>query len=39
MMYSHKCYKSDNNKSLILLNLQLRDCYTQHKYNGNLKIS
>jgi hypothetical protein len=38
-MYSHKGYKIDNNKSLILYNLQLRDCYTQHKCNGNLKTS
>ena len=35
MNYSHKGYKIDNNKSLILLNLQLRDCYTQYKCNGH----
>jgi hypothetical protein len=39
MIYSHKGYKTDNNGSLILLNLQLRDCYTQYRCNGNLKTS
>jgi hypothetical protein len=37
MIYSHKCYKIDNSKSLTLLNLPPRDCYTQYKCNGNLK--
>jgi hypothetical protein len=36
MIYSHTGYKIDNNKSLILLNLQLRDCYTQYK-NSKLR--
>jgi hypothetical protein len=39
MICSHKGYKIDNNKSLILLNLQLSDCYTQYKCNGNLRTS
>jgi hypothetical protein len=39
MIYSHKGYKIDNNKSLILLNLQLRNFYAQYKCNGNLKTS
>jgi hypothetical protein len=34
MIYSHKGYKIDNNESLILLNLQQRDCYTQNKLRG-----
>jgi hypothetical protein len=34
MIYSHKGYKIDNNKSFILLTLQLRDCYTEYKSNG-----
>ena len=38
MIHSHKGCKI-NNKSLILLNLQLRDCYTQYKCTGNLKTS
>jgi hypothetical protein len=37
MIYSHKDYKIDNNKSLILLNSQFSDRHTQHKCNGNLK--
>jgi hypothetical protein len=37
MIYSHEGYKTDNNESLILLNLQLTDCYTQYKCNGNVK--
>jgi hypothetical protein len=37
MTYSHKSYKIDNNKSLTLQNLQLRNCYTQYKCNVNLK--
>ena len=37
MIYSHKGYKIDYNKSLILLNLQLRDFYTQYKCNGKQK--
>jgi hypothetical protein len=36
MIYSHKGYKIDNNKSLISLNLQLRNCCTQYKCNGNV---
>jgi hypothetical protein len=36
MIYSHNGYKIDNNKSLIFLNLQLRD-YAQYKCNGNMK--
>jgi hypothetical protein len=39
MNYAHKGYKIDNSKSLILLNSQLRDSYTQSKCNGNLKTS
>jgi hypothetical protein len=39
MIYSRNGYKIDNNKSLILPNLQLRDCYTQQKCNGNMKTS
>jgi hypothetical protein len=39
MIYAHKGYKIDNNKSLELLNLKVRDCYAQYKCNGNLKSS
>jgi hypothetical protein len=39
MIYSHKSYKIYSNKSVILLTLQLRDCYTQYRCNGNLKTS
>jgi len=38
MTYSHTGYKIDNNKSLILLNLYLRDCHTQHNHNRHLKM-
>jgi hypothetical protein len=34
MIYSYKGYKIDNNKALILLNLQQRDRCTQYKRNG-----
>jgi len=37
MTYSHTGYKIDKNKSLILLNLHLRDCYTQYKHNRHIK--
>jgi len=37
MTYSHTDYKIDISKSLILLNLHLRDCYTQYKHNAHLK--
>jgi hypothetical protein len=39
MVYSHKGYKIDKNKSSVCLNLHLRDCYAQKKYNGNLKTA
>ena len=39
MIYSHKCYKRDKNETLVLLNLQLRDCYTQYECKGNLQTS
>jgi hypothetical protein len=37
-MYSHRDYKINNHKSLVLLHFLLRDCYTQHKFSGNLEI-
>lgn len=39
MIYPRKGYKINNNKSLILLHLKLRDFYTQYKCNRNLKTS
>jgi hypothetical protein len=37
MMYSHKDYKIDNNKLLLLLNFQLRDCCTQYRVTESLE--
>jgi hypothetical protein len=34
-MYSHRDEKINNHISLVMMNLQLRDCYTQHKSSGN----
>jgi hypothetical protein len=37
MIYSRKGYELDNNKSLLLQNLQLRDSHTQHKVTETCK--
>jgi hypothetical protein len=39
MIYSQKSYKIDNDKSSVLVKLQLRVCYRQYKCNGNVKTS